>query len=326
MVDKLKEISFEILQKCPNNCIYCSSNSGLNHQENIIEYLVFKSVVDEAVELGLERLCFSGGEPFLHPDLLRMVSYAKQKNTEVYVYTSGIEECNGTKVSLNLDELNKLKEANLDRLIFNIQASNSDLYNKIMGTTNCFDLLIDSIKKAVNIGIYTEVHFVPMRINYKEIDRIINQLKDLKVNQISFLRLVLQGRALENKELVQLSDIEMKELTDNLTELKNKEKELKVRVGIPLTQRNEQVKCNAGTGKLIIRYDGAVYPCEAYKYIECINNNRIYPDNINIKNLKEIWYNSPFLSVLRGKIEHFHNQELNCEVCPAQMLLKEKVH
>lgn len=326
MLDKLMEISFEILQKCLNNCIYCSSNSGLNHQENIIDYSVFKSVIDEAVELGLERLCISGGEPFLHPDLLRIVSYAKQKNIEIYVYTSGIDEYSGTKLSLNLDILNELKVAKLDRLIFNVQAPNSELYNKIMGTINCFDLLIDSIKKVVNIGIYTEVHFVPMKINYTEINQVVNLLKDLGVDQISFLRLVLQGRALKNKELVQLLDTDMKELTDNLAKLKNNEKELKVRLGIPLTKEFEQIKCNAGSGKLIIRYDGAVYPCEAYKYIECINNDRIYPDNIKTKNLKEIWRYSPFLSVLRGKIERFHNQELNCEVCPAQMLLKEKVH
>ncbi|MGE5604694.1 MAG: radical SAM protein [Bacteroidota bacterium] len=320
----LKEISFEILQRCINNCIYCSSNSS-NDSKSMIEFSVFQNVIEDAVSLGLERVCFSGGEPFLHPDLHRMISYAKSKNIEVYVYTSGIKESNGIKSSLDHTMLNDLKDKNLDRLIFNMQAPEAKLYDKIMGTSGCFDLLVGSIKNSINTGIYTEVHFVPMKINYERISDTIKLLKDLQVNQISFLRLVLQGRALKNRELVQLSDSELEALTDSLSALKSNEKELKIRIGVPLSGKQEQIKCNAGSGKLIIRYDGAVYPCEAYKYIECITNGRIYPDNINTKSVKEIWYHSPFLSVLREKITSFHNQDLCCEVCPAQMLLKERI-
>ncbi|HBF37377.1 MAG TPA: hypothetical protein DDW50_08665 [Firmicutes bacterium] len=321
---KLKEISFEILQKCPNNCIYCSSNSSI-HCKPMVSFSVFKDVIEDAIELGLERLCISGGEPFLHPDLLKMISFAKQKNLEVFVYTSGILEDNGRKTSLTEDTINQLKQLKLDKLIFNFQASESNLYDEIMGTTKCFDLVVDSIHKATTAEIYTEAHFVPMKINYQKIDQVVNVLKDLKVNQISFLRLVLQGRALKNKERVQFSDADMKELNDTLDQLRNNEKDLKVRVGIPLSREQEHIQCNAGTGKLIIRYDGAVYPCEAYKYIDCIKNKRVYPDNINTKSLKEIWSNSPFLSILREKIDSFHNQDFSCEVCPAQMLLKEEI-
>lgn len=78
----------------------------------------------------------------------------------------------------------------------------------------------------------------------------------------------MQGRVLKNKELVQLSDAELEELTGSLNALKSNERELKIRIGVPLSGKQEQVKCNAGSGKLIIRYDGAVYPCEAYKYID----------------------------------------------------------
>lgn len=49
-----------------------------------------------------------------------MISYAKNKNSEVYVYTSGIKESNGVKSSLDQSMLNDLKDKNLDRLIFNM--------------------------------------------------------------------------------------------------------------------------------------------------------------------------------------------------------------
>lgn len=70
----LKEISIEIIRKCPNNCLHCSSFSNKNCSE-IIPYELFKKVVSGAKNLGLKTVCFSGGEPFLHPDIIEMIEY-----------------------------------------------------------------------------------------------------------------------------------------------------------------------------------------------------------------------------------------------------------
>ena len=61
----LSEISIEILQRCPNRCIYCSSHSN-PQATHIIPFGIIKSVIDDAKSLGCKTVCLSGGEPFLH--------------------------------------------------------------------------------------------------------------------------------------------------------------------------------------------------------------------------------------------------------------------
>ena len=74
----LKEISIEIIRKCPNNCLHCSSFSNKNCSE-IIPYELFKKVVSGAKNLGLKTVCFSGGEPFLQAEGLADVAQACRK-------------------------------------------------------------------------------------------------------------------------------------------------------------------------------------------------------------------------------------------------------
>ena len=85
----LKEISVEILRKCPNNCLHCSSKSNINCNEQI-SFEKFIEVVDSAKALDVQTICFSGGEPFIHPDIVRMIDYVHSKGLQTYIYTSGI--------------------------------------------------------------------------------------------------------------------------------------------------------------------------------------------------------------------------------------------
>lgn len=74
----ISEIALEIIQKCPNNCIYCSSCSSWD-AESQLSFDVIKSVIDDMNELGIKKLCLSGGEPFLHENIIEIIGYATQK-------------------------------------------------------------------------------------------------------------------------------------------------------------------------------------------------------------------------------------------------------
>ena len=41
----LKDLCFEIIETCPNNCLFCSSCSSIN-KKRMIDYKKFKEVID----------------------------------------------------------------------------------------------------------------------------------------------------------------------------------------------------------------------------------------------------------------------------------------
>lgn len=55
-------------------------------------------------------------------------------------------------------------------------------------------------------GLYTEVHYIPMRPNYKEIEDILEICDIGEIDRISVLRFVPQRRRRENREKLTLKN------------------------------------------------------------------------------------------------------------------------
>lgn len=317
----MKQVSIEIIHKCLNNCLHCSSCSGENCTLKISKNQAMK-VVDGLKKLETETINISGGEPFLHEGLLDIVRYIKQAGIDVYIYTSGITlGANGLATSLNKEDLMLLKKYGVKKLIFDIPAVNEDVYNEFMGTVGYYKYAVSSLEHAIDIGISTEIHFVPTRINIEEVDEILKFAKKMNVNQVSFLGLVPHGRARDNKERLFLDAETNACLKKHLSQLNND----MVRIGIPLQLENMDCHCNAGKSKLCIRYDGKVYGCEAFKYIKLYDadGKEVIPDSIYDYSIEDIYYNSKYLNQEKRFIMCQMSYSVNDEKCPVQRKLRE---
>lgn len=329
----VKDLCFEIIEKCLNNCMFCSSNSGCNKKQ-IIKFEDFKRVIDHFMNTGgIEELSLSGGEPFLHPDLIKMVTYAKSLGIRTIIFTSGVALNNGISIkeknklieemnlrlkeieekepyneflkqkiknyyqklinpeaidSISREKLIQLKEIGLDKIVFDYQAYEYETDHKIMGRRELsrYSLLKSLITSSL-IGLNVDVHFVPMKINYKEIIDILEMLEIAQVKNISILNFLPQGRGKINEKELQLTNLEKQEFLKLLKEYKRYYSG-NIRIGITLQEETIH-KCNAGLEKLDIKFDGTVLPCPAFKEIteeECRKFNipiwNIY------KNLEEV--------------------------------------
>lgn len=300
----LNEVSIEIIRRCPNNCIYCSSLSDRNCTE-IFEYNDFVSIVNDAKKLGAKTICLSGGEPFLHNKIIDIIDYIHNSVLNCNVYTSGIVfDNNKDYSSISEDVLNSIT-GKVNKLIFNVESTNIDIYNKIMGTEGCFHLMKQSIEIANKLGIVTEAHFVPMKLNIDDIESVINFCNKLGLSKISFLRLVTHGRAQLNEKEISLSSDETEKVKIKLDSLQ-KQSNIDIRIGVPLSQKDNCHKCEAAKGKLNIRYDGSVFPCEVFKNDKVqILPDGIQPDNVYKSSLIEIYNNSKYLKYIRDASEKY---------------------
>lgn len=301
---KLNEITIEITQQCPNRCIYCSSLSDMEKAEALDFYTICK-VTDDAKALGATSVSLSGGEPFLREDIVEIINYLKAKGFKVRVYSSGIFY-NGQYTPIPASLLESVKDK-IDALILNYESIDAELYATIMGTKpGNLALLDETIKTATVLEIPVEAHLVPMHCNYKQIPEVVSKLYSMSVKNVSFLRLVPQGRVIENRELIELNQEEEKELQQMLESLKETYQD-KIRLGLPLSAK--RAACGTGTVKLTVRYDGYVFPCEAFKDGIMEIGNGITPQNVKEKALKEIYNNSVYLQVIRMGLKEYAKRE-----------------
>lgn len=315
----MREISLEIIRKCPNNCLHCSSCSNERCTE-MLPYETFINVISDAEKLGAKTICLSGGEPFLHKDIVKMVRFIHSMGMDCYVYTSGIFlNPAGEKVSLPLTVLEEIKES-VTKLIFNIEAATEHTYDKIMGTCGCFEIMCQSVRDTVRLGICAEAHLVPMALNIQEIPDVVALCSQMGVSKISFLRLVLHGRAAHNKEEIALNEVELQELKERLIELQTVD-DINIRIGVPLSLETDCHQCEAAIGKLNIRYDGLVFPCEVFKN-DCMKTKMagLLPESIYEKPLYDIYMYSAYLQHVRKLAEAFSKKK-TCETCLGQHLI-----
>lgn len=297
----LYEVTLEVTQRCPNQCIYCSSWSSPGKDE-LLEFNTICQVIDDAAELGAKLINLSGGEPLLRPDIVAIADRIHSKGMKIRLYSSGLAY-DGTSHSLPLDLLQSLK-GKIDYLIFNYESSNPELYGAIMGTkADNLPLLEKTLSKAVSVGIPVEAHLVPMKCNFRQIPNTLKRLYNLGVEKVSLLRLVPQGRTIENTDMTILSDEEEEELKaiqQGLSEKYGK----KLRLGKPY-RHGKYSSCMTGTIRLAVRYDGYVFPCGAFKdgvaeYDGC------KPDNVKDKRLKDIYANSAYIMRVREDLEKYY--------------------
>ena len=316
----LKELSVEITRKCPNCCLHCSSSSNKNCNEKM-PYDKFKEIVLDAKELGANTVCLSGGEPFLHSEIVQMIDFVHSCKLNCYVYTSGIIFDEFGATSSFSKELIKHISGKVTKLIFNIEAGTEETYDKIMCTKNCFGKMKRSICDVVQAGICAEAHFVPMATNIEEIDKVISLCKKMNISKLSFLRLVLHGRALQNEETIGLSMEQYQKLKTHLFKIQN-QSDVSIRIGVPLALESSCHKCEAAKGKLNIKYDGEVFPCEVFKNYSMNSSFKdVKPDNIYEKSLLDIYRNSKYLQFVRNVEKQFLDMKC-CENCVGQYLMK----
>ena len=98
----------EVTSNCNLKCPMCFAESGPGGQH--IDFATYRRMVDRYVRLeGIaDVLQLSGGEPTLHPDLVRMVRYAYEQPIQaVMVNTNGIRLAHDTKL---VEELASMRD------------------------------------------------------------------------------------------------------------------------------------------------------------------------------------------------------------------------
>jgi radical SAM protein with 4Fe4S-binding SPASM domain len=287
----------EITRSCFLDCIHCSSLAGEEANEELTLKEI-KQILNDFVSLGGETLEISGGEPLRHKDIWRIIQYSKKKGLKTVLFTCGILSKRSNTKQVNDKVAEKIKRLNVDKIVVSLHGSVSETHDGITQREGSFIETINFIRSLVRHGNIVGIHFVPMNLNFEELDGIVQLAKKLKVKEVSILRFVPQGRGKLNEKWLKLSPVQSAMLIKNIITLKKETNIL--RVGSHLDfhfifdNSYLPLPCTAGVSKCLIQPNGDVIPCAVFKGL-----NNYVAGNIHTSLLSDIWRNSPIFDLFR---------------------------
>ncbi len=157
MLDQFKrEINYlriSVTDRCNLRCVYCMPEEGINliNHSDILSFEEIYSFTKVAVEMGVEKVRITGGEPLVRKGIVNLVGMLAQIN--------GIKDLSMTTNAILLSKYAAdLKAAGLQRINISLDTINAVKYNKITRGGNIQDVF-DGIEAAKLAGLS------PIKIN-----------------------------------------------------------------------------------------------------------------------------------------------------------------
>ena len=180
---------------CNLRCPLCPTGEGtLRREVGNMSFATFRRIIDDLAGALMEIVFTNYGEPYLNPDLNRMIRYAKARGVTVIVGTNGHYFHTEAAVAGVL-------RSGVDRLYVSLDGACQETYQQYR-VRGDFQRVVDGLKRLIDArhqrrlkAPFVELQFLVMRHNETEIDRMRALAEEIGVD-----RLVLKSVSFNNAD------------------------------------------------------------------------------------------------------------------------------
>ncbi|MDF1549039.1 MAG: GTP 3',8-cyclase MoaA [Bacteroidales bacterium] len=166
-----------VTDRCNLRCTYCMPHENMQFlpKNEILSYEELLRIITVFTELGVNKVRFTGGEPFFRKDFIDLLEYTSQ--------LEGIDSVNittnGVLTQPYIDKLKKIKDLKLNISLDTLVA---EKFIKIT-RRNAFETVMKTINDAMENGIQTKINMVVMDgVNTNEIIDFVEYFRKTPVN------------------------------------------------------------------------------------------------------------------------------------------------
>ncbi len=298
---KPRVVVWELTLRCNMRCIHCGSTAGQPRPDELSVEEGF-NLIDQLVDLGMEVITLSGGEPLTHPAWDQYAKRLVEAGVHTYIITNGL-----------------LLEQNIDRIVasgvkrLGISFDGTEpVHDKIRNHPGCFKKAIAGAHKAMEAGLKMGAVTHVSGANIGELQGMYDILhrEGFKFWQIQTV--FHQGRMKEHPEFW-LDPQELPKVVQFVAECQKKG-EIDVIPGdnlgyysIPSIRKRPWKGCNAGRHLLGVEANGNIKGCLSLP-------SEFVEGNIRKEPLRQIWEDPE-----RFRLNRYFDKSMlkgHCRNCP----------
>ena len=288
----LRELWLHTNDSCNLQCGHCLVSSGPEGGGGLSTE-VLRDVIDQAVALGVERVFFTGGEPFLRKDLFSLIEHVTvHHGRELVILT------NATLLERHRDALASLDRARV-RFQVSLDGATAAVNDPLRGRGS-FDKATEGLRLLSSLGFETSLTAVPCKANLETLAELPGLAKVLGATSFHLMWPHRRGRAMSR-----LDDVPSVEA---LLALTRATRDAALAAGIKFDNlESVRLRVNAvagvkhdlgmaGVESLCLSSDGVLYPSAATANQSELALGRVDGE----QSLLEVWQASALARELRG--------------------------
>ena len=281
----------ELTHRCPLQCPYCSNPLELERASNEMSFEQWGNVLEQAVEMGILQVHFSGGEPAVRKDLEDLVAKAEQLGLYSNLITSS--------VLIDEKRMKNLAELGLKHVQISIQDSEKESANMIGGYHDGFDQKLRLAKAVRANDLPLTVNAPIHKMNIGHVSSIIDLSVEMGASRLEVAHVQYYGWAYHNRSALMPTRQQLEATTEVVEEARERLKGiLVIDYVVPDYYAKRPKACMGGWARqfLNVTPSGKVLPCHAAESITALEF-----DNVKDRSLRAIWHDSEAFEKYRGK-------------------------
>ncbi len=271
-------------------CVYCSNPLALEPASGELATAVWRRVLDEAADLGVLQVHFSGGEPTARADLVALVEHASRRGLYSNLITSGI--------LLDRDKMTRLRDAGLEHVQLSFQDVDPRAGDRIGGLSGAHRRKLEAAAAIREAGLALTVNAIIHRGNVARVGELIDLAASLGAGRVEIAHVQYYGWALANRPALLPSREQLDQTTATVEAAR---RALAGRLVIDYVPPDYHARlpkaCMGGWGRQFINIDprGRVLPCHAATTISGLTFA-----TVEQASLRQIWFHSEAFNRFRG--------------------------
>lgn len=174
----LRDLRISVTDRCNFRCTYCMPREifGSDYQfmpkDQLLSFEEIERVAKSFVELGVEKIRLTGGEPLLRRNISELI--------EKLSVIPGVNDIGLTTNASLLEHLGeKLKAAGLQRVNVSLDALDNEVFQKINDSGVSVERVLRGINKAMEVGLGVKVNMVVKKgMNEEQIVPMVTYFKE----------------------------------------------------------------------------------------------------------------------------------------------------
>jgi len=180
-------LELDLTNRCNLTCVHCCRDSS--PRADVAEEMTSREVfnlLDQAADIGVDEVCFLGGEPSLHPHLFHLAYFVRKR---------GIDNL---MLATNALEIREEWLEPLSVLFTSIQISlhgaSAATHEAIVRRRGAFEKVLTNVRRLTSRGANISLACTVLESQLQELQGILDLARGLGVNEIRLIPLADEGR------------------------------------------------------------------------------------------------------------------------------------